>query len=133
MPYKDRKRTSEIVQHRARELRQRMTRAECILWEHLRNRQVAGFKFRRQHPLGPTIADFCCAEARLVVEVDGEIHQGQQEHDAARTAQFGAFRYRVVRFRNEDMLGNLAQALATIAQLCQERSDGRGPEGGHDR
>lgn len=132
MPYKNRKRTSAIVQQRARDLRQRMTPTERVLWERLRDRQVAGFKFRRQHPLGPYIADFYCAAARLVVEVDGGIHRGQREDDAARTAQFEAFRYRVLRFSNEQVLGNVEQALASIERLCQERSDGRGQEAGHD-
>ena len=106
MPYKNRKRTSEIVQQRARELRQRMTPAERVLWGRLRSRQVGGFKFRRQHPLGPYIADFYRAEAKLVVELDGGIHRGQREDDAIRTAQFEAFRYRVLRFSNDQVLGN---------------------------
>ena len=55
-----------------------------MLWERVRNRRLGGLKFRRQHPLGPYIVDFYCAEHRLVVEVDGPIHEGQKEQDALR-------------------------------------------------
>lgn len=130
MPYKNRKRTSKIVQHRARELRQRMTPAERALWERLRGRQVGGFKFRRQHPLGPYIADFYCAEAKLVIELDGGIHRDQWRDDAARTAQFEAHGNHVLRFTNEQVLVNADRVLATIKRLCQERASGQGRENG---
>ncbi len=76
--------TSPLIQQRARELRQRATEAEQMLWERVRNRRLGGLKFRRQHPLGPYIVDFYCAEHRLVVEVDGPIHEGQKERNALR-------------------------------------------------
>ena len=128
MPYKGRKRTSAIVQHWARDLRQRMTPAERVLWERLRGRQVGGFKFRRQHPLGPYIADYYCAEANLVVELDGGIHRGQYADDEARAAQFEAHGNCTLRFSNEQVLGHLEQVLMTIERLCREAPDGRGPE-----
>jgi very-short-patch-repair endonuclease len=63
-----------------------MTKPERILWNALRNRQLDGHHFRRQHPIGDFIVDFFCAEARLVIEVDGDSHAGQREYDARRTA-----------------------------------------------
>jgi len=77
-----------------------MTEAESLLWERLRGRRLGGYKFRRQHPLGPFIADFYCAESHLVVEIDGDIHDRQVEQDQARTNQFELYGYRVIRFEN---------------------------------
>ena len=67
-----------------------MTRQELGLWLRLKNRQLGGFKFRRQHPIGPYILDFYCAEARLAVEIDGDIqaHPDQIAHDRRRDAYF---------------------------------------------
>ena len=74
------------IRQRARELRHNATEAEQLLWECLRSRRLAGFKFRRQTPIGRYIVDFCCVEARLIVELDGGQHQDQQGYDAARDA-----------------------------------------------
>jgi len=74
------------LRDRARLLRATQTDAERKLWGVLRNRKVGGAKFRRQQPIGPFIADFCCWEYRLVIEVDGGHHAEQIEQDAARTA-----------------------------------------------
>ena len=116
---KPRIRTTANIQRRAKELRQEATPAEKMLWERLRNRQLGGFKFRRQHPLGPFIADFYCAERRLVVELDGGIHDTQKEEDEQRTRQFEEFKYRVIRFRNEEVLSNIEIALQKILEACQ--------------
>jgi very-short-patch-repair endonuclease len=70
---------------RARSLRKNLTDSERLLWAKLRNRRFAGFKFRRQVPLGSFIADFVCFERRLILELDGGQHAQQQEYDAART------------------------------------------------
>lgn len=77
--------TKELIQL-ARELRRRQTPAEQLLWQLLRNRQLGGFKFRRQHPIGTFIADFFCDDARLIIEVDGAVHQEatQQQLDHQR-------------------------------------------------
>ena len=83
----------------AREMRHELTPAESQLWNALRGRKLGGLKFRRQHPVGRFILDFFCAEYRLVVEVDGEIHATQIEHDTERTRLLGEFGYRVIRFR----------------------------------
>ena len=70
------------------------------MWQRLRAHRMGGLKFRRQHPLGPFVADFYCAEQRLVVEIDGGIHAQQVERDQVRTEQFEAYSYRVIRFKN---------------------------------
>jgi very-short-patch-repair endonuclease len=95
-----------------------MTPTERVLWQRLRNRQLSGLKFRRQHPLGPFIADFYCAAHRLVVEIDGDIHDLQPERDAARTEQFEKYGYRVIRFRNEQVLNDIESVLAAIQAAC---------------
>ena len=111
-------RTPAQIQQRARELRREMTPTERVLWQRLRNRQLSGLKFRRQHPLGPFIADFYCAAHRLVVEIDGDIHDLQPERDAARTEQFEKYGYRVIRFRNEQVLNDIESVLAAIQAAC---------------
>ena len=111
-------RTSEVVQEAARALRQRMTPAECLLWQHLRARRLAGYKFRRQHPVGPYVADFYCAAARLIVELDGPIHDRTLDEDAARSTELEKRVYRIIRFRNKEVLDNVASVLERIATAC---------------
>ena len=111
-------RSSSVVQHRARELRRTMTESERLLWSHLRNRQLGGLKFRRQHPIGPFIVDFYCAAKRLVVEVDGRIHEGQGDRDAVRTENLEEHGYRVIRFRNERVLADVESVLTDIEATC---------------
>jgi len=88
----------------ARSLRKHPTEAERLLWRHLRLRQLGGWKFRRQQPLGPHIVDFVCLEKRLIVEVDGGHHAVQVEEDAHRTARLEAEDFRVLRFWNTEVL-----------------------------
>jgi very-short-patch-repair endonuclease len=78
-------RTPPILLQAARELRHPQTPAEQKLWSRLRNRQLNGFKFRRQHPIDRFIIDFYCDEAKLCIEVDGDSHAEQIEYDQART------------------------------------------------
>jgi lysyl-tRNA synthetase class 2 len=87
---------------RERALRHDQTDAERHLWQALRNRRLGGFRFRRQHRIGPYYADFACTEASLVVELDGSQHLQQHEHDALRTACLQQRGYRVLRFWNDD-------------------------------
>ena len=112
--------TSPLIQQRARALRQRATEAERILWEHLRNRRLHGLKFRRQHPLGPYIVDFYCAAHRLVVEIDGPIHESQREQDVLRSEYLTMYGYRVLRFTNEEVLRDTESVLKRIWQACAE-------------
>src|SRR5579872_7019358 len=89
---------------RARDLRQDQPLAERILWSLVRNRQLDGFKFRRQVPIGRYFADFACIEARLIVELDGSQHADQVEYDEARTRDLRQFGFRVIRFWNGSVL-----------------------------
>ncbi len=104
---------------RARSLRRDQTVAESRLWACLRNRQLGGVKFSRQVSIGPFFADFCCREAKLVIEIDGATHETLEElaSDARRTAWLEAQGYRVIRFRNEDLMGDLNAVLERI-QCC---------------
>ena len=97
---------------RARALRAAMTDAEQALWRALRQKQLDGTRFRRQQPLGPYVADFYCAAAKLIVEVDGGQHADGA--DAARDAWLAARGYRVLRFWNPDVRDNLEGVLETI-------------------
>jgi very-short-patch-repair endonuclease len=100
----------------ARRLRLNLTPAEQKLWQALSKRQLNGLKFRCQHPVGPFIVDFYCPEHRLVIELDGSIHDQQIEQDTARTAQLNQYGYRVIRFRNETVLTNLEYVLHQILE-----------------
>ena len=104
---------------RARSLRREQTLAESKLWACLRNRQLGGVKFARQVPIGPFFADFCCRGAKIIIEIDGVTHETPEElsRDARRTAWLEAQRYRVIRFRNEDLMGDLDAVLERI-QCC---------------
>jgi very-short-patch-repair endonuclease len=85
---------------RARLLRINQTGPERTLWSHLRARQLGNLKFRRRHPIGPFIADFCCVERALVIELDGEPQEMCETQDAERTAFLEARGFRVIRFSN---------------------------------
>jgi very-short-patch-repair endonuclease len=90
--------TTPVVEQAARDMRRAPTAAEEKLWGALRGNQVAGLKFRRQHPVGRFVLDFYCPACKLVVEVDGDVHDEQQERDAARTRVLEAYGYCVLRF-----------------------------------
>jgi len=108
-----------ILAH-ARESRQPQTPAESKLWARLRNRQLGGFKFRRQHPIGRFIVDFYCAASRLVIEIDGDSHADQVEYDAARTAWLNEQGHRVIRFRNRHVYRDIDAVLEAILAECQK-------------
>jgi very-short-patch-repair endonuclease len=95
-------------------LRKDATEAEVRLWSRLRRKQLDGFRFRRQQPIGNYVVDFFCADARLVVEVDGGQHGEHSARDAARTGWLERRGYRVIRFWNSDVLARTDDVLATI-------------------
>jgi len=92
--------------HRARDLREHSTDAEWKLWAIVRNRQLGGYKFRRQVPIDRYFADFACRDAKLIVEIDGSQHQDRAKYDARRTATLETFGWRVLRFGNYDVTTN---------------------------
>lgn len=99
--------TTQQTEQAARRLRQHLTPTEVQLWSALRCRQLAGLKFRCQHPVGRFIVDFYCPSCKLIIEVDGDIHAQQKAYDEARTEQLQSFGYQVLRFANEEVLSNL--------------------------
>jgi very-short-patch-repair endonuclease len=121
MPPKRIRGTTPNIVAAARHLRQNLTPAERTLWQALKNCQLNGFKFRCQHPVGPFIVDFYCPQCRLVVELDGEIHDQQVDYDTARTKQLNRFGYRVVRFHNQAVMTNLDGVLQQILEVIGER------------
>ncbi len=92
---------------RARRLRRDMPPAERAVWSVLRGRGLAGWKFRRQVPIGPYICDFVCAECRVVLELDGDSHAGREAYDQRRDAFLRAKGYRVLRVNNTDVADDL--------------------------
>ena len=97
----------------ARRLRVNQTDAETVLWNRLRNRQIGGYKFVRQQPIIGYICDFVCREKSLVIEVDGGQHNESVE-DAVRDRRLADEGYKVLRFWNNDVLGNIEGVLSTI-------------------
>ena len=102
----------------AKSLRTNATPPEVVLWSRLRRRQLGGFRFRRQHPLGPFVADFYCHEAGLVVEVDSSYHD--RARDAQRDAWMRAHSVRVLRVTAGDIETRLDDVLATILRECRK-------------
>jgi very-short-patch-repair endonuclease len=104
-----------------KELRTHMTDAENCLWRHLRGRQIAGFKFRRQHPFLDYVLDFVCLEMRLIVEVDGGQHQ-DCERDQVRDRRLHEAGFRVVRFWNNQVLQETEVVVEAIWTALHEES-----------
>ena len=98
-----------------------MTDAERRLWSVLRSRRLSGYKFRRQHPIGPFIADFACIGHKLIVEADGGQHDDSAA-DKRRTAWFARQGWRVVRFWNNEILANPSGAALAIMRALEETS-----------
>jgi len=105
----------------ARLLRRKPTRSESMLWEALRNRQLTGMKFLRQHPIGSSIVDFYCHEKRLAVEIDGPIHQKHDvaECDQARQKLIEAYGIRFFRCTSAEVEGNLQGILERLREACR--------------
>ena len=104
---------SQQTLERAKSLRRALTDQERKLWGALRDRRLGGFKFRKQQPIGPFIADFVCQERRLIVEADGSQH-AESDSDAARDAFLNGKGYRVLRVWNKDVTYNLSGVLTAI-------------------
>ena len=103
-----------------RELRQESTEAEKLLWEELRNRKLNGLKFRRQHPLDKFIVDFYCNEKKIVLELDGGVHNEKinKEYDEARTAMLAGLNIIVLRFKNEEVINDMQGVLKKIRDVA---------------
>ena len=109
---------------RARTMRKDPTDAERVLWTHLRKRRIHGYRFRRQHPIPPFIADFACPQLRLIIEIDGSQHDINRKADESRSLKLSAAGYRVIRFWNIDVLHDtdtVLDAISTEVGNCEKR------------
>lgn len=104
------------LHHMARKLRVDSTIAEDILWQRLRRKQLMGLRFLRQHPIDKFIVDFVCHRTRLVIEVDGGIHDTQKERDHNRDQILRHYGYQVLRFTNEEVTANIDIVLSRIKE-----------------
>jgi len=104
----------------ARKLRECQTDAEKKLWSQLRGRQLSGVKFRRQHPIGRFTVDFCCVERGLVVELDGGQHAERTAADERRARVLERCGYRILRFWNNEVLGNFEGVLEKISEALED-------------
>ena len=115
---KQRRRQTESQTDLARELRSRGTIPERVLWNVLKNRQVAGLKFRRQVPIAAYVVDYLCAEASLIVELDGMSHEGRQGYDIKRTEFLWSLGYTVFRVTNDEVLDDVEAVAVGIARAA---------------
>ena len=108
----------------ARELREKMTEAEKILWEELKEKKLDGYKFRRQHPFAKFILDFYCHKAKLAIELDGGYHNDkeQKEYDKMRTSHLKEVGITEIRFKNQAVLTDLKSVLIKIRTTLKEQN-----------
>ncbi len=107
-----------LIHQRARELRKQMTPSERKLWKQLNYKKILGFRFRRQHPIDKYIVDFYCHELRLVIEIDGSVHDSidAKEYDEGRSFELQEFGIQMLRFKNEEVQMNLAGVIKRIKE-----------------
>jgi very-short-patch-repair endonuclease len=108
--------TNKIFYTRRKELRNNLTHQEIILWIQLKNKNM-GYKFQRQHSIGPYIVDFYCAQKKLIIELDGSQHLDKEEYDRERTLFLQSLGFKVLRFWNSEVDENLDEALGEIRQF----------------
>jgi very-short-patch-repair endonuclease len=113
---------TEVQRTRAKQLRRAMTRAEILLWRHLKAHRLARLGFRRQAPIGNYIADFVAHSSKLVVELDGESHDfvSRVRQDVTRDRWFTSRGYRVMRFTNDDVMKDLEGVVLSIAEAAEQ-------------
>jgi len=113
----------------ARALRRESTPAEVVLWARLKGRQLGGYKFRRQQPIGRFVADFLCVERKVVIELDGGQHNedSQLTRDDERTRNIEAMGYRVLRFWNIDVSKNIDGVMTRISEALSAENEAQQP------
>ena len=114
---------------KARAMRTTSAKTEACLWARLRNRSLAGFKFRRQHPIGRYIVDFVDLENKIVVEVDGGQHASSRTYDAVRDQWLSVEGYKVLRFWDNEVFMNLEGVLQTIRDALVTPHPALSPKG----
>jgi very-short-patch-repair endonuclease len=122
---------NKTIKQLCRDLRKRQTLAEQVLWKLLRNRRLKGYKFLRQHPLAKIaingrisfyIADFYCAEKRIVIEADGSIHEERKEYDANRDEVVQSYNIRTIRFKNELVINQTSLVIDEILKVLEAQN-----------
>src|SRR5438552_9033905 len=113
--------TPKIYEH-AKALQQSETEAEKLLWQGLRNKRLNGLKFRRQHPIDRWIADFYCHEKRLIIELDGAVHDNfeAKEKDEGRTYELKELDITVIRFKNDEVINEIGKVLQVINDIAEK-------------
>ena len=101
-------------------LRKNSTKAEDILWQRVRRRQIENFKFRRQSPIASYIVDFYCPAAKLVIEVDGSIHEHFQEADSIRDRVLSDRGLTVLRFTNDEIINDIEHVLERLSEYLKK-------------
>ena len=114
---------SHLLIEKAKENRNNPTEAEAALWSQLRNKQLDGYKFRQQHLIGDFIVDFVCLSKKLVIEVDGGIHKETKEYDEERTKILADRGFEVLRFKNEEVLGDIDVILEQVSNNLAQLKD----------
>lgn len=122
---------SELAKQLARELRKNQTDAERILWAKLRNKRFAGLKFTRQHPIYYfkdglkkfIIADFFCDDLKLIIEIDGRIHEQQKDYDKRREELMEIKKFKIIRFKNDDIENNINKSMIELKKFIKAIMD----------
>jgi very-short-patch-repair endonuclease len=122
MPERQRRNRTPLFRERARDMRQQPNDAEAMVWNALRDRQIGGYKFRRQFAIGNYIADFYCADAQLIVELDGETHNGKEVYDETRAAWLESQGLCLLRVNNHDLYEAFDGFLEVVFRKCVERT-----------
>ncbi len=122
-PKPEQPRPPEYSRDLRRQRRKNPTPAEKLLWSHLRNSQVDNLKFRRQHPFGRYLVDFYCYAKRLIIEVDGPIHERQAEDDQLRQSELEAAGYHFLRFTNDEVLNSIGTVIVKISKVAGSIQD----------
>jgi very-short-patch-repair endonuclease len=118
MDYPEHKPINPSMIARSRQLRRAMTPMESRLWAVISDRSLNGLKFRRQFVVGSYVVDFACVAAKLVIEVDGDSHDGDTVNDGIRAKYLEQVGYRVIRFMNQDVQDNLQGVCEAIMAAC---------------
>jgi len=114
MSYTKSKYGFRYVRELARSMRHEMTEAEKILWEYVRNKKLSGLKFKRQYPIGRYVADFFCYEKKLIIEIDGSIHESREEYDKNRDEYLTASGYEILRIKNDEIIDSIETVIEKI-------------------
>lgn len=121
---------TEKQKYRARRLRKKMTPSETKLWAALRDRRYVKLKFRRQQPIGPFIADFCCWDKKVILELDGDSHAGKEYYDSARQKWLEHAGWTVLRFWDSEIYENIEGVMQAIFNACTSSASSPSPRTG---